>query len=272
MQKIKRLENYIFEFFSERFESFDWKYKIIHKHRHQEIYLLEHGTKLMDFIMGIHCKIKEQFYFKQLIPQKFATPANLLAALRSFKSYLNTNQKFIDSNLKGEDTNYIVVDLLKMKTELIEMIDYCIEVYDQVESNIPYQDLKFNLISKNIDEFISNLKSILASVSYSISKTKEGYHHSNVHLILKLLGFDIISEEETNIGRIDAVIRFTNVIYIIEFKFDNSSNSKEKALKQIIDKKYHEKFIIDKKEVIAVGISFSDKHKNISGYSYEKIV
>ena len=115
------------------------------------------------------------------------------------------------------------------------------------------------------------LKILFASLSYSIAKTKEGYYHSNVHLILKLLGFEIKSEEETNIGRIDAVIRFVNTIYILEFKFQEKGNSAEIAMKQIKEKKYHEKYLIEKKNIIALGIGFSNELRNISDFKYEVI-
>ncbi len=102
----------------------------------------------------------------------------------------------------------------------------------------------------NVPEFIKLVRSILASVSYAITKAKEGYFHSNVHLILKLLGFEILAEDTTNQGRIDAVIRFTDRIYIVEFKFDKDLDLSNQALVQIKQKKYAEKFIYEKKEII----------------------
>lgn len=269
MERNKRLEKYIFDFLSPRFEDYHLFYKSVQSNRRTEIYNLENGPQLMDFIISIHSKIQEDYYWDKLIPQKFATPKSLLNSLNAFKEYLITNHKLIEPNIKGEDTYYIISDLLKIKEELIEMIDYSMEVYDYEEARIPYHDLRLNLIQRNIPDFITNLKSILASVSYSISKTKEGYYHSNVHLILKMLGFKILSEEETNIGRIDASIRFTNIIYIIEFKFDNAKDSSEQALQQIIDKKYHEKYLSEKIDIIGIGIGFKDEERNISGFSHK---
>ncbi|MCD8292024.1 MAG: PD-(D/E)XK nuclease domain-containing protein [Prevotella sp.] len=40
----------------------------------------------------------------------------------------------------------------------------------------------------------------------------EGYFHSNIHLVLKLLGVNVISEDATNIGRIDAAIELIDKI------------------------------------------------------------
>ena len=81
------------------------------------------------------------------------------------------------------------------------------------------------------------------------------------------MGFDIISEESTNIGRIDAVIRFSETIYIFEFKLGTSLE----AITQIKEKKYYEKFIIEKKEILLVGVGFDSENRNISDIQYELI-
>lgn len=266
MNKIERVEEYIYEFFKSRYEFYTMFYYSVHKHRKDEIYLLENGNLLMDLITSIHGSVEEQFFSKKLIPNNFASPDSLFFTLNELKKYLNENQKLISPNLKGEDTHYIITDLQRIKDELVEMIDYSIQIYDFEDSILPYQDLRYHLVKGEIKEFIDILKSLFASLSYSISKSKEGYYHSNVHLILKLLGFNIRSEEETNKGRIDALINFVNTIYIVEFKFSDKGDSSDKALRQILDKKYHEKYLIEKKKVIALGVSFSNEEKNISGF------
>jgi len=174
-------------------------------------------------------------------------------------------------NLNGEDTSYIIIHLYNLKIDLVQMIDYVIQIYDYEEDTVPYQELRYNLITRDIDGFVRILKSILASVSYAISKTKEGYYHSNVHLILKLLGFNVISEECTNQGRIDAVIRFSDVIYIVEFKFSMENDQSYDALNQIKEKKYYQKFVIENKDIYAVGISFDETTRNINGHKLEQI-
>lgn len=271
MSKVKRIEKYLFEFFSNRFEDFDMFYRSTHRDRHTGIYNLKDGNRIMDFIISIHSNIEDHFYYEHLVPHKFATPDALFRSLDLFKKYLNENQKLLDKNYKRENTSYIIHETQKIKTELVEMIDYAKKLYDYEDTLIPYQELRYKLITRNIPDFVNILKSIMASVSYAITKTLEGYFHSNVHLTLKLLGFDVISEEQTNNGRIDAVIRFSDTIYILEFKFNNEDDLSADALQQIKDKRYPEKFFIENKEIIAIGISFSEKTKNINGYVFEQI-
>jgi len=274
VHKFKQIEKYLFDFFSNRFEDFDNFYRTTHRDRNVQnygIYALKDGNKLMDFLNSIHGNIEDQFYFEKLIPHKFVTPEALLMTLEHFKRYLNENQKYLDINFEGEDTSYIITETQRIKDELVLAIDYAKTIYDYEDTLIPYQELRYKLISNNIPDFIAILKSILASVSYAISKTQEGFFHSNVHLILKLLGFEVISEELTNNGRIDAVIRFSDKFYIVEFKFNKNEDLSDMALQQIKDKEYALKFRIEKKDIFGVGISFSESTRNINGFKSEKL-
>lgn len=271
MDKTSTIEQYLFAFFSARFENLDFFFRTTHRDRQYGIYKLKEGHKLMDFLISIHSNVEETFYFKKLIPQKFTTIDTLLKALEAFKTYLESNQKYIDLNLDNGESDYIISEILHIKTEIIEAIEYCNVLYDNEDTRVPYQELRYSLITNNIENFISILKSILASVSYAITKTQEGFYHSNVHLILKLLGFDIISEELTNTGRIDAVIRLSDKIYILEFKFDKIKDVSNEALGQIKEKEYALKFVFEKKKIIGVGVSFSNQSRNINGYIVEQL-
>lgn len=271
MNRTERLAQYISDFFAERWENIDFFYWSSHKNRRSGIYTLEKGTLLMDFVIGIHGYIEEKLLHPKLIPQKFVTAERLFVFLNEFKTYLNENQYLLDLNNTGEDTDYIITKIQEFKNDLIDMINYCRQVYDTEDDRIPYQDLRYYLISRNIPEFIRIMKSILSSVSYAITKSKEGYYHSNIHLILKLLGFEILSEELTNNGRIDAVIRFSDIIYITEFKFSDKEDTSHAAFGQIITKNYAQKFFVEHKEIIGIGISFSENERNINGYTYEKL-
>jgi Holliday junction resolvase-like predicted endonuclease len=133
----------------------------------------------------------------------------------------------------------------------------------------------------NLEEFKNSLTSIFASIPYNnytknnISKA-EGFYASVVYVYLQSLGFDIIGEDVTNKGRIDLTIKLTDKIYIIEFKVERGKGVEEKgskggALKQIKEKKYHEKYLNENKDIYLVGINFSKKEKNISKFEWERI-
>lgn len=263
---IRRVEKYIFDFLSSRIERINTFYYSTAQAPKTNIYSLNHGEKLMDMLITIHSVIEEELWSEHLIPQKFATPDELFRWLGAFREYLMQQEGILNDNVQGENTYYFVTELMQIKNDFVQMIDYSKEIYDVGEEIIPYKELRYALIKQDIPEFIALLKSILATVSYAILRASEGYHHANVHLVLKLLGFDIISEETTNLGRIDAVIRFIDTTYIIEFKFGGADDESELALNQIIEKKYHEKYYVEKKKTIGIGISFSEETRNINGF------
>ena len=57
--------------------------------------------------------------------------------------------------------------------------------------------------------------------------------------------------------------------YIIELKLDGSA---EEALKQIKEKKYHEKYFRKGNAIHLLGINFSSKEKNITDWKEEIVV
>lgn len=269
--RTQKVEDYISRFFKARFPDFKYFYQSSFENRRYEIYPLKDGNKIMDFIHWLDGNISESFYLEELVPYKYVSAEALFKALDSFKAYVHEHQTLLDANLNGEDTAYPISYLKHFSEELMQMVEQARQIYDKVEVLMPYQDLRYHLISKNIGEFVKILQSILASVSYAIAKTSEGYHHSNVYLILKMLGFDIVPEETTNRGRIDAVIRFTEVIYVLEIKFTEKDDHSAEALQQIREKGYAEKYYIEKKEVIGIGISFSEELRNINGFVSESL-
>ena len=112
-----------------------------------------------------------------------------------------------------------------------------------------------------LDEAMSFLGSIYASIPYQelIFNAENACHASFVSMMI-LLGADIVAEEPTNIGRIDAVLTCQKYIYVIEFKFNQTADD---AIAQIRNNRYWEKYQNKGKEIHLVGINFSTDKKNI---------
>lgn len=119
----------------------------------------------------------------------------------------------------------------------------------------------------DIPKFINVLKSVFSGLSYNM-KIQEGYFHSLIHMAMDFSGFRVISEKETNIGRIDLVTETEKYIYIMEFKLDTAAA----ALKQIKEKKYFEQYLSSNRKIILLGVSFDVSNKNISDYLYEELI
>ncbi len=133
------------------------------------------------------------------------------------------------------------------------------------------QNIFRTLKNANMEELEKTLISLFASIPYNnFTNNKiyeyEGYYASVIYVYFASFGLRIISEDVTNLGRIDMTIDINNRIYIIEFK-----TTKENALKQIKAMNYHQKYLTENKEIILVGINFDREKKNISDFEWELI-
>jgi hypothetical protein len=162
------------------------------------------------------------------------------------------------------------------------------------------------LVSEKIDEVVEILKSRYASIPYSwFTNNKlneyEGYYASVFYSLIRATGLECVAEDKTNQGRVDLSIHTQKTIYIIEFKVSEESKTKSKkekslkskakknkalskkstktsktndaliALKQILEKKYYEKYLNENKKIVLVGIEFSKKLRNIIDYKTKEI-
>lgn len=75
-----------------------------------------------------------------------------------------------------------------------------------------------------------------------------------------VLGLDTSCEVATSKGRIDLVLFTERYLYVIELKFNESA---KRALEQIFDRKYYEKYLNSGKEVVLVGMSLNNKQKEL---------
>jgi len=78
------------------------------------------------------------------------------------------------------------------------------------------------------------------------------------------LGVNVHSEVNTSRGRLDAVVELEDKIYCIEFKVDESA---EKALRQILERGYLDKYRSTGKKLIALGINFDTEKREVEEVS-----
>jgi len=116
------------------------------------------------------------------------------------------------------------------------------------------------LRANDLDTFFTVLKVFFANISYDLHLKNEKYYQTIFYLIFKLMGLPIEAEVKTNDGRIDAVAEVEDHIYIFEFKLDGSA---DKALTQIEDKEYAQKYGLRGKPITKVGVNFDSKKRQI---------
>lgn len=128
-----------------------------------------------------------------------------------------------------------------------------------------------NLAAGDLAGFRKTIISLFAAVPCTnyVNNTissYEGYYASVIFVYLASLGLDIAAEDTTNMGRIDLTVKMDNNIYIIEFKVDGEG----KALHQIKERNYQQKYQSTGKEIYLIGIDFDSKQRNVVGFEWER--
>lgn len=275
--QIQKLENelseYVNEWIDARWQEWNNFHIATSRDRRTGIYILKYGEKLLDYLNSIMGNVEDHLGMgkgQHLIPSKFSSVNQFAKFLQNFIQYLRDNYHLVESNFKGEQTDFIVVDIANMVNEIIEMSNRCLDlILNDDNVPIPYQQVKKCLYNGDINEFVSLINSIIKSIPYLIHKEKfnEGYFHSFFHVALTLIGMRPLSEVATSDGRIDMVIDCPKTVYIMELKY--SSNDKDLsnvALNQIKSKKYHLPYIIQQKPIVGIGLSFGEAAREITNY------
>jgi hypothetical protein len=98
----------------------------------------------------------------------------------------------------------------------------------------------------------------------------EGYYASVFYASFAALGFDIVPEDVTNQGKLDMAVKFNGQVYLFEFKVVEAE-AEGKALQQIRDKKYADKYRALEQPIHLIGIEFSKKARNVVGFEVESL-
>ncbi len=120
----------------------------------------------------------------------------------------------------------------------------------------------------DLDGFFTLLRTLFASIPYdTFVRDREGYYETVIYLALALMGVDVKTEIETNLGRVDAVVETPDRVYVMELKM----GTPEEALAQIREKRYWERFVASGKRIVLVGAGFDRDARNIGGHIAEAI-
>jgi hypothetical protein len=115
----------------------------------------------------------------------------------------------------------------------------------------------------DLDGFMKMFQAFLASIDYKLHLKAEKYYQTIFFVFFKLLGATIEAESRTNLGCVDAYIRTAKTIYIFEFKLNKTP---KKAVEQIIDRLYYEKFCLCGLPIRLIGANFSFSKRNITAW------
>ena len=129
-----------------------------------------------------------------------------------------------------------------------------------------YNGIKNALRSGDLAALMAALKSLFANVPYNLAIQKERYYQTIFYLAMLMMNYRAVTEDCTNVGRIDMTVETPERIYIFEFKLDGGA---EAALEQIKSKRYAEKHLRNGKEIVLLGVSFGRESRNINEWKSE---
>ena len=89
------------------------------------------------------------------------------------------------------------------------------------------------------------------------------YYQTIFYLTFKLIGLRIATEVKTSTGRIDAVVKVADHVYLFEFKLNKSADI---ALEQIEERGYYQKYRLHGKVITLVGANFDSNQRAISDW------
>ena len=113
---------------------------------------------------------------------------------------------------------------------------------NKVESPFEIQKFVREVRSGDYDSFFRRLQSFFADTTYEVIREQELHYENVLFIVFKLVGFYTQVEYHTSKGRIDLVLQADKLIYVMEYKLDDTA---EEALQQIHDKHYALPFASD---------------------------
>ncbi len=96
----------------------------------------------------------------------------------------------------------------------------------------------------------------------------EGYYASVFYAYFASLGLDLTPEDASSHGRLDLTVKFNGHIYLFEFKVVELE-PEGRALQQIKDRGYADKYRADGQPLHLIGVEFSREQRAVVGFEVE---
>ena len=124
-------------------------------------------------------------------------------------------------------------------------------------------DLLKKLYDGDVEGAMVRLRAYLSSISNRLSNKNERDFQTVFYLIFNLLGAYMRVEEDSAVGRADAVVHMPNAVYVFELKYDGSA---EDAIRQIDDKGYLIPYSADGKRLVKIGVNYDSDQRTIGDW------
>ena len=132
-----------------------------------------------------------------------------------------------------------------------------------LDNNSLVGDFLEKLYDADVEGAMVRLKAYLASISNRLSNKNERDFQTVFYLIFNLMGAHMKVEEDSAIGRADAVVYMPDAVYVFELKYDGSA---EEAIRQIDEKGYLIPYSADSKRLFKIGVNYDSTQRTISDW------
>ena len=144
----------------------------------------------------------------------------------------------------------------------IAMQKYLLAVFahtDAVTTQRIFSQLFVAFNNQDMEKIVDLLQQLFAHVPYQLHMKQEKFYHTVLIMMLLGAGIKFHAEYSTSHGRIDLVLELPKVLYVVEIKFNDTA---ENALAQIEERRYYERFMVENKPLILLGIAFKREPHN----------
>ena len=132
-----------------------------------------------------------------------------------------------------------------------------------LDNNSLVGDFLEKLYDADVEGAMVRLKAYLASISNRLSNKNERDFQTVFYLIFNLMGAYMRVEENSAIGRADAVVYMPDAVFVFELKYDGSA---EEAIRQIDEKGYLIPYSADGKRLFKIGVNFDSNQRTIGNW------
>ncbi len=152
----------------------------------------------------------------------------------------------------------------EVKTAFIEYLTDYFTPVDRADLPTLLEHLVDGLVKNDLEKVFNKvLKVFYAKIDYDIKLKFEKYYQTIFYILFMMLGVRIKTEVKTNDGRMDVVIKTKTHIYIFEFKLDKTT---KEAIEQIKEKEYYNRYLLDSRKLVLVGVNFNSKTGEIANW------
>ena len=132
-----------------------------------------------------------------------------------------------------------------------------------LDNNSLVGDFLEMLYEADVEGAMVRLKAYLASISNRLSNKNERDFQTVFYLIFNLMGAHMRVEEDSAIGRADAVVYMPDAVFVFELKYDGSA---EEAIRQIDEKGYLIPYSVDGKRLFKIGVNYDSTQRTIGDW------